>query len=105
MKKAAFCIGFCMLFWCPSDMAGVLPYFLVWLPFAVALMAYAGAFRNKPKTNQELTRGGIARPLLYLNDIQFVFTLIFLVDMQNPVQLNRCLHRDYGFRLNSKISY
>ena len=32
-------------------------------------------------------------------DMQFVSAPIFLVDMQNPVQLNRCLHRDYGCRL------
>lgn len=51
-KSIAFIIGFMMLFAIPTDTRGFLLYFLLWLPAAVCLIAYSGAFKpSKPRNH------------------------------------------------------
>ena len=46
LKSISFCIGFMMLFCAPAEGGNWLAYALLWLPLAVGLIGYSGAFKS-----------------------------------------------------------
>ena len=45
-KRISFISGFTMLFFLPYEPIGVLFYLTIWLPGALALLCYSGAFKR-----------------------------------------------------------
>jgi len=52
-KKLLGALGFAMLFFVPVNGCGILAYCLVWLPIALALLAYASSGKPTIKTSQQ----------------------------------------------------
>ena len=51
LKSISFCIGFMMLFCAPAEGGNWLAYALLWLPGALVLLGYSGAFKSS-RTSQ-----------------------------------------------------